>query len=422
MQASSEAQEKPSRTNPHGANSPAPAPAPETSGSSKDVGTDVKQYYPNARPPKSTDTVEYVHVTYEDAGAINDLFNKVFKKHRSRHHFDWKFWQNPAGPPAGSIARKKKTGRCLATGIGQRRRAWVNGTEQFGACLCEVASDPDERGGGRMWRETMMDFCFTANDTDGIHWAYGGQSTDSAIKVGERWFGYRVILELVPWELRLGTRHSLLHRMGAWGPTLAPKLSPVLDFLYHFRWNRRQFHLRATEINRFSMEFDHLWEKHRDLYPLSFFRDAKTLNWRYVDNPEWKHRIAEARRDGELVGYIVWREWHENGARIATILDFWHGDDNEVILTLLDVARRKAFATGCVSLRFAMIEGRPEYQAFRSFRSSRRSPHEEVDRIICTPIPGSTPMQQDPSVYEELETVLDGKNWFYTQGDSDYRD
>lgn len=399
-----------------------PATASTSPKSTPEGGEDVRQYYPKARPPKSTDTVDYVHVTYEDADAANALFNKVFKKQRSRHHFDWKFWQNPAGPPAGSIAREKGTGRCLATGIGQRRRAWVNGKEQFGACLCEVASDPEERGGGRMWRETMMDFCYTANDIDGIHWAYGGQSTDEAIKVGKRWFGYRVILELVPWELRLGTHHSLRHRLGALGPTLAPKIAPVLDFFYRRRWTRRKLHLRATEINRFSTEFDQLWKKHRDLYPLSFFRDAKILNWRYVDNPAWNHRIIEARSDGELVGYIVWREWHENGVRIATVLDFWHGDNHEVILTLLDVARRKAMAAGCSLLRFAMIEGRPEYHAFRSFRSSRRSPHEEVDRIICTPIPGSTPMQQDAAVYEELETVLNGKNWFYTQGDSDYRD
>lgn len=383
---------------------------------------DLAKLYPKVRPPKSTPEVEFVHPSFEDGPAINALFNRVFHSDRSLAHHDWKYWRNPAGPPVGTFAREIATDRCLATGIGQRRRASVDGRDSCGALLCEVASDPESRGGGRLWREVMMGFSIDANDQDGLHWAFGGQSTDDAIKVGERWFGYRVILKLIPWEIRLGTRSSLRRRLGRWGSWLIPALAPIMDATLWRLWRKRDFGLNATEVDKFNSDYDELWERYRHLYPVCFFRDSETLNWRYVANPLWKHRIVEARRDGRLLGYLVWREADQGGEKVATVLDFWHGDNQQVMQTLLDVARRKACVNQCVFLRFALQEGGVEHQAFQSFRSSRKSPYEEVDKIICTPIPGSKPMQQKPEVYELLRTVLSGKNWFYTQGDCDFRD
>jgi hypothetical protein len=391
--------------------------SPET-----ETETEVTTLYPKVRAPKPTPGVEFAGPRIEDGPAINALFNKVFHCDRSLSHYEWKYWRNPAGPPVGTLAREIPTGRCLATGIGQRRRASVDGRDSCGALLCEVASDPESRGGGRLWREVMMGFSTIVNDQDGLHWAFGGQSTDEAIKVGKRWFGYRVILKLVPWELRLGTRSSLRRRLGKSWSWLMPAVAPILDAILWRLWRKRDFGLSATEVEKFSSEYDELWERYRHLYPVCFFRDSETLNWRYVANPLWKHRIVEARREGQLVGYLVWREADQGGERIATVLDFWHGDNQQVMQTLLDVARRKACLSHCVFLRFALQEGGAEHKAFQSFRSSRKSPYEEVDKIICTPIPGSNPMEQKPEVYELLRTVLFGKNWFYTQGDCDYRD
>lgn len=383
---------------------------------------DVKQYIPPARPPKESDTVEYVQATREDGPAINALYNKVFQMGRSLDHYEWKYWRNPAGPPTGMLARDKQTGRCIATGIGQRRRAWVNGKDSYGALLCESASDPDDRAGGHVWRKVMLGFGVSTNDDHGIVWAYGGQSSDAAIKIGSRWFGYRIMMELVPWEIRLGTRSSLRRHLGIFDGILGTIVAPILDRLYRARWRKRDFGLQTAEVTRFGPDYDELWERYRDLYPACFYRNAETLNWRYIDNPLWKHRVIEARRDGQIVGYMVWREWNDHGAMISTVLDFWHGKDQEVMQTLIDAARRKALAGGSVFLRFALQEGGPEHQAFQSFRSGRKSPHERVDKIICTPMPGSTPMDQPMEAYEQLGTVLFGKNWFYTQGDCDYRD
>lgn len=367
--------------------------------------------------------MEYLHALREDAEAINNLYNKVFQQDRSLDHYLWKYWENPAGAPTGMIARERATGKCVATGIGQRRRGWVNGHDTYGALMCESATDPDMRGGGRLWRDVMNGFAIVSVDIDGIPWVFGGQSTDEAIKIGERWFSYRVIVELVPWEIRLSGRPALQSRFGKLSPLLTPVIAPVLDFLMRARWQRRDAGIQTIEVERFSSEYDELWERYRDYYPFCFNRNAETLNWRFADNPQWQHRILEAREAGKLVGYVVWREWNDSGVRIATVLDIWHGKNRPVLEALLDGARRKAMAGGSAFLRFAVQDGSDEQQVLKSFRSGRKSPFESVDKIIFTPSPGSNPLGKPEHVYKDLCVLMEGgANWHYTQGDCDFRD
>lgn len=380
---------------------------------------DVREYIPDFKYPEESSTVEYVQATREDGAAINDLYNRAFKQERSFEDYQWKYWKNPAGPPFGILAREKETGKYLSTSTGVRKQVWVNGKEVPGILTCETSSDPDARGGGRLFKSVMQGFGVAVNDEQGIVWSYGGQSSDDAIKIGKRWFGFRIVVELVCWEIVLGTKLAFQSRFGN---TLGGMIGAVADPLFRSRWKTPPTGLNFKQVERFSSEFDALWEDFRDQYAVVFWRDAATLNWRYVENPFWDHRIVEARRDGKLVGYVVWREWEDQGNRIATILDLWHGEDESTVMGLLDESRRLAAQSGCAFLRFAIKENGVEQKAFEEFRNGRKSPYERVDKVICTPMPGSTPYQQSEEAYETLGAVMDGKNWFYCQGDCDYRD
>ena len=380
---------------------------------------DVRDYIPDFRWPKDTATVEFVRATREDSDAINDLYNRAFRRDRSLVAFHWKYWDNPAGPPFGVLAREKESGKVLSTSTGVRKQVWVEGREVPGILMCETSSDPDARGGGRLFRSVMQGFGVAVNDEQGIVWSFGGQSSDEAIKIGQRWFGFRIVVELVCWEIVMSMRPALRSRVGA---AVGDLLGVMVDPLFRARWKTPRTGLEFTEIDRFDREFDTLWERYRDRYPVVFWRDAATLNWRYVDNPCWKHRIVSARRDGGLIGYVVWREWEEEGCRIATILDLWHGEDQSVVEGLLDQARRRASKSRCAFLRFGIKQGGVEQKAFEAFRNGRRSPYERVDRIICTPMPGSRPYHQSEDAYAILAAVMDGGNWFYCQGDCDFRD
>ncbi|MGB0953990.1 MAG: hypothetical protein ACPG31_12265 [Planctomycetota bacterium] len=379
---------------------------------------DVEKYIPNFRYPKDTAEVEFVRASKEDGAAINDLYNRAFDQKRTFEEYLWKYWQSPAGPPFGILAREKETGKYLSTSTGVTKQVWVQGREVPGILTCETSSDPDARGGGRLFKGVMQGFGVAVNDERGIVWSFGGQSSDEAIKIGKRWFGFQIVVELVTWECVLSLEPALRSRLGGLGGLAAGVMNP----LHRARWKKCGAGLSFSEIHRFDAAFDQLWEEHRDRYGVVFWRDAATLNWRYVDNPFWKHRIVRAERDGQLAGYLVWREWDVEGSRIATVLDAWHGEDQEVLEGLLDQARRSAAKTGCAFLRFAIKAGGVEQSAFEGALGGRPSPYERVDKIICTPMPGSNPYEQSEEAYEVLGAVMDGSNWYYCQGDCDFRD
>lgn len=380
---------------------------------------DVREYIPDFRWPKDTKTVEFVRAQPEDGEAINDLYNLAFSQDRSIEAYRWKYWENPAGQPFGILARDTESGKFLATSTGVRKRVWVQGREVPGILMCETSSDPHARGGGRLFKGVMQGFGVAVNDEQGIVWSYGGQSSPAAIKIGQRWFGFRIVVELVCWELVLGKTLALRSRFGNLLGGLAGRL---VDRFHRARWSSPSAGLAFEELERFGEDFDHLWEQQRDRYGVAFWRDAETLNWRYKDNPFWQHRVIAARRGGELVGYVVWRETTQDDAKIGIVLDLWHGEDQRVAEGLLDQARRGATDSGCAFLRFHIQEGSVMQQTFEEFKDARRSPYEEVDRIICTPMPGSKPFEQGEDAYAILGAVMDGSNWYYCQGDCDYLD
>jgi len=383
---------------------------------------DVKEYIPTFRYPKDSDTVEFVRATREDAEAINDLFNRAFGQQRSLAHYLWKYWDNPGGEPFGILARDKESGKYLSTSTGVRKQVWVDQRQVEGILMCETSSDPDARGGGRLFKSVMQGFGVAVNDDQGILWSFGGQSSDEAIKIGKRWFGFRVALELLPWEFRLSMLAFFQRKLGPFR-ALARPMAALLDPLMRGRWRKVKTSLSFEEIPHFNEEFDELWERYRDRYRVAYWRDAATLNWRYVDIPGFEHRILTGRDGtGKLQGYLVWREWVDRGNRLATVLDLWSGGEVAVIEGLLDQARRRASRTGCVFLRFAVPAGSDEEQAFQRFPETRISPYERVDKVICTPMPGSHPQEQGEEAYRILATVVDGANWFYTQGDCDFLD
>jgi hypothetical protein len=90
---------------------------------------------------------------------------------------------------------------------------------------------------------------------------------------------------------------------------LFPRLTnPLLQLRDLLKRSRRA--TRATdivEVDRFGSEIDELWERTRGDYPVIFPRDARFLNWRFVDCPELRYRRFVAVRDGLTVGYVVLR-------------------------------------------------------------------------------------------------------------------
>ena len=88
-------------------------------------------------------------------------------------------------------------------------------------------------------------------------------------------------------------------------PRLANPLLRLRDFLRRPR--RRPGATSIVELDCFGPEIDDLWTRTRGDYPVIFPRDARFLNWRFVDCPDLRYRCFVAKRAGRAVGYVVLR-------------------------------------------------------------------------------------------------------------------
>jgi GNAT superfamily N-acetyltransferase len=88
-------------------------------------------------------------------------------------------------------------------------------------------------------------------------------------------------------------------------PRLANPLLRLRDFVK--RPLRGRGATSIVEVDSFGPEIDELWERTRGDYPVIFPRDARFLNWRFVDCPEPRYRRFVAERAGRAVGYVVLR-------------------------------------------------------------------------------------------------------------------
>jgi hypothetical protein len=74
-------------------------------------------------------------------------------------------------------------------------------------------------------------------------------------------------------------------------------------------------------IRRFDARADRLWERLSGRFALAVRRDARYLNWKYVEPPHVRYTIALLRRGEEVEGYVVYRHLREPHGRVTQIVD-----------------------------------------------------------------------------------------------------
>lgn len=106
----------------------------------------------------------------------------------------------------------------------------------------------------------------------------------------------------------------------------------------------------VASVQRFDPSLDDAWMRFGISYGITRARDAAYLNWRYVDHPNLKYRIALASSNGVSAGYMVWRPSAE-GEKRAVVPDFLVAkDDATAFERLLSHVIVEASAAKCVSL------------------------------------------------------------------------
>lgn len=82
-------------------------------------------------------------------------------------------------------------------------------------------------------------------------------------------------------------------------------------------------------VRRFDARADRLWEKLSGQFTLAVRRDARYLNWKYVEPPHVRYSIALLKRGDEVEGYVVYRHLREPQGRVTQIVDLFTDPSDE---------------------------------------------------------------------------------------------
>ncbi len=160
-----------------------------------------------------------------------------------------------------------------------------------------------------------------------------------------------------------------------------------------------------VEVDRFGPEIDELWERTRGDYPVIFPRDARFLNWRFVDCPEPSYRLFVARRGGRAVGYVVLRRAEPVELPHGIIVDVYASRrDAETIDEL--VRHSLAFFgdnVSAVDCGTSIAEFEAVLRTHGFFRTRAHHP-----TCIC----------RDSAIRDRLAQLRN--DWFFTKGDHDW--
>ena len=153
----------------------------------------------------------------------------------------------------------------------------------------------------------------------------------------------------------------------------------------------------------FGEEFTDFYHEIKEKYPVTGFRDAEYMTWRYIDNPLYQADTLKCYRDGKLRGYAV---FGAIGA-IGHIADIMATDElilESMMARLFKIARKHRVCTVSIKLQDSntLI---PTFVKKFGFR----------ERDDAT----SSVMSYAPEGSELAKTVLNPDNWYMTVGDRD---
>jgi len=102
------------------------------------------------------------------------------------------------------------------------------------------------------------------------------------------------------------------------------------------------FGISVKQVNSIGPEYNKLWEKYRWHNDFLLVRDFEYLHYRFFKHPLAKYEFYEARRKGQIYGYLVTRRQKVSGKFYCIIADwFYNFKDPLIFLSLLNTALEK---------------------------------------------------------------------------------
>src|SRR5690606_5338620 len=93
----------------------------------------------------------------------------------------------------------------------------------------------------------------------------------------------------------------------------------------------------CKEVKQFDNAFDTFYKKIENNFSFIIHKDYKFINWRVSDRPFIQYNKYEYRENNDLKGYIILKNFNDNGYKKSHILDI-HAENKDALQELISVA------------------------------------------------------------------------------------
>ena len=335
----------------------------------------------------------------DDRRAVDALYRRVFGNDAAdanRLRWQWQYDRNPNNPGGTPQIWVAREGPSV---IGQYAtmpvRLSLGGREVYGSWGMDVMVAPERQ------RQGLGEVLFRTWD----------QNVGASLGLGLSESSHRLFQKLhwpevgpLPCLVKPLSRRAF--RRPNWPMPINRLVSALTLPLVRIVARSRPLSAQVQPIRRFDASFDRLWEQVAGKLDLAVRRDAAYLNWKYVEPPHVRYLIVALKREGETIGYAVYRHSQEPRGRVTLLVDFLVDPDDEAgFKTLLRWVDREARGADSDKVRtFAMHAG------FR--RLTRRSGYFHVKSTIEFTIKINA-LDVPADFYKRTD------RWHVTLGDSD---
>ena len=135
-------------------------------------------------------------------------------------------------------------------------------------------------------------------------------------------------------------------------------LSKFLSTIFRFKQNKKNFNFKkhATlldfkQVGSFNEEVTALWEQIKGRYSLAVRRDAKYLNWKFVDQPHINYQRYLVYKGGVLCGVLIFRLGKDPELPIGIISEFFTNQNTEVLQEMLAFAVTRLYRQNALMIQ-----------------------------------------------------------------------
>ncbi len=313
----------------------------------------------------------------------------------------WKYFENPAGPPAISIALEgeRVVGRVGVIPVKVR----VDSEEVMVSQAVDIDILEEYRKGVTFFFRLESMMRERAKDL-GIDFEFGF-AIETTRKLATKALGFTFvapvsklvkIIDPIPYITRR-LKIPYLHL-----------LSKCIKKLIVWKEERLSGEdVDTCEVYHFDRRFDDLWKK-ITMGNIMVVKDSTYLNWRYFKCPAVTYKVYAAEDKGKLKGFIVFHTIDKGGIRYGIIADLLYiPEATGVAEGLISTAVKDFVHQGVASIICWLPKHHPLYRILRRKGFLGRStPHYLIVRPHKKNIP--------------IGILKEEANWFYMLGDSDY--